>query len=322
MNVIPQPSSGGTASALDEIDQRVLAALLADSRVAVSRLAQSIDLSGTATQYRLTRLLNRGVMTIHGYVDPAYLGRPLQSWIVATTTSPQVTAEAMAGHDEFDFVSWCDELSIATGHGAFSDNVPVIDLVNRVIRGLAGVERVEVVIGMRVHAIRPRFWGPATTQVGLDWIREATPRSLDEVDLQIARALREDGRLPFAEVGRRIGISPGAARKRYLALTRRGTLRVRTFPSPERLGFHGRGQVNVVLREDPARLIERLIRRTETLYVFETTGAFDLRVALVCRSFDDFDELVEHELSDASEVEEFQVERYSGVAKEYAPPVV
>jgi DNA-binding Lrp family transcriptional regulator len=53
----------------------------------------------------------------------------------------------------------------------------------------------------------------------------ALPVELDDMDLQIVRVLRENGRLRFAEVGERVGLSQWAVRRRVEALIATGALK-------------------------------------------------------------------------------------------------
>ncbi|MDP2696707.1 Lrp/AsnC family transcriptional regulator [Thalassospira sp.] len=65
---------------IDEIDQRLVEALLADSRLSLKELAARVGLSSPSVSERVRRLEERGV--IRGFtidIDPATLGYPLQA---------------------------------------------------------------------------------------------------------------------------------------------------------------------------------------------------------------------------------------------------
>jgi Lrp/AsnC family leucine-responsive transcriptional regulator len=60
---------------LDEFDQRIVTALVADGRMSIIALAQTAGLSKTPTQMRLRRLIGSGVIRgFRAIVDPARLG--------------------------------------------------------------------------------------------------------------------------------------------------------------------------------------------------------------------------------------------------------
>ena len=60
---------------LDEFDQKIVAALVADGRMTVTDLARTVGLSKTPCQIRMRRLIDSGVIRGFGaIVDPAKLG--------------------------------------------------------------------------------------------------------------------------------------------------------------------------------------------------------------------------------------------------------
>jgi len=66
---------------------------------------------------------------------------------------------------------------------------------------------------------------------------EPTVADLDETDLRILDALEQDGRLPFADLAARVGLSPGATRARTLRLLDGGVVKVLALVRPELLGL-------------------------------------------------------------------------------------
>src|SRR5882757_6773351 len=60
---------------------------------------------------------------------------------------------------------------------------------------------------------------------------------LDEIDETLLALLCIDGRTPFAEMAHAVGLSPDAARARYLRMTTDGVLRVIGVVSPQSLGY-------------------------------------------------------------------------------------
>lgn len=65
---------------LDDIDRRILNALIADSRLAIKQLAERAGLSSPAASERLRRLEERGIIRAFTVeIDPAALGYQLQA---------------------------------------------------------------------------------------------------------------------------------------------------------------------------------------------------------------------------------------------------
>ncbi|WP_156408758.1 Lrp/AsnC family transcriptional regulator [Rhizobium sp. Root708] len=65
---------------LDDVDQRILAALAGDARMSLKELAQQVGLSSPSAAERVRRLEERGVISAFTVdIDPAALGYPLQA---------------------------------------------------------------------------------------------------------------------------------------------------------------------------------------------------------------------------------------------------
>jgi Lrp/AsnC family leucine-responsive transcriptional regulator len=70
----------GENEMLDEIDQRILEALLRDARISLKDLAAQVGLSSPSVSERLRRLEERGVIRAFTVeIDPNALGYPLQA---------------------------------------------------------------------------------------------------------------------------------------------------------------------------------------------------------------------------------------------------
>ncbi|MFE3457891.1 Lrp/AsnC family transcriptional regulator [Nocardiopsis aegyptia] len=65
-----------------------------------------------------------------------------------------------------------------------------------------------------------------------------TAESLDETDLRLLRALQDDGRASYADLARRVAMSPSAVTERVRRLEEEGVITgYSASVSPERLGF-------------------------------------------------------------------------------------
>src|SRR3954449_11758106 len=76
------PSTASTGEVLDDVDRRLLAALVEDPRRSRSALAREVGLSTPTVSSRLARLERRGV--IRGYrvdLDPAAIGWAVSAWV-------------------------------------------------------------------------------------------------------------------------------------------------------------------------------------------------------------------------------------------------
>ena len=109
--------------------------------------------------------------------------------------------------------------------------------------------------------------------------------SLDRVDRQIVSALLEDGRLPSAEIARRIGgISERAVRYRIERLIRAGVMRVTAIVNPQVLGFTVIG--DILIDVAPGRLQDvaaQVVEFENVSYVAGSVGEGDLSIQVYAR---------------------------------------
>ena len=71
---------------LDRIGRKILAALQADARMPLSRIAAKVGLSAPAVAERVKRMEEAGVINgYHARIDPAAMGRPVAAFINLTT---------------------------------------------------------------------------------------------------------------------------------------------------------------------------------------------------------------------------------------------
>jgi Lrp/AsnC family transcriptional regulator, regulator for asnA, asnC and gidA len=112
----------------------------------------------------------------------------------------------------------------------------------------------------------------------------ATSYVLDDTDRAIIAALKQDGRMPFAEIARRLRVSPGMVRQRYLQLVEDGVLQVVPVTDPTLLGYKMMAIIGIQADVGLLREITREIAALdEVIYLVVCTGAYDLLVEVVCR---------------------------------------
>ena len=90
--------------ALDDIDQRILAALRDDARLSFADVGVKVGLSAPAVKRRVDKLKATGVITAFAaIIDPAALGWATEAYVelyCQGKTSPSAIAEAVSRHAE------------------------------------------------------------------------------------------------------------------------------------------------------------------------------------------------------------------------------
>lgn len=108
------------------------------------------------------------------------------------------------------------------------------------------------------------------------------PFPLDDIDKAIIRELQIDGRVAYAQLGPKVGLSQAAARQRVQRLIENGVTQVVAVTNPLVLGFNLQAMIGINADGDLRAIAEKLSEVPELDYVVITSGRFDLLVEVVC----------------------------------------
>jgi Lrp/AsnC family transcriptional regulator for asnA, asnC and gidA len=109
---------------------------------------------------------------------------------------------------------------------------------------------------------------------------------LDDIDRELIVALQLDGRLTYAELGERVGLSAGGARLRVLRLEERGILQVVGVTDPLRLGYERMAMLGVTVQGDARAVADQIGKLDGVIYLVLGSGPFDLLVEVLAETPD------------------------------------
>ncbi|WP_329015650.1 Lrp/AsnC family transcriptional regulator [Streptomyces sp. NBC_01601] len=115
--------------------------------------------------------------------------------------------------------------------------------------------------------------------------RGTTPQ-LDAVSLAIIEQLQEDGRRPYAAIGKAVGLSEAAVRQRVQKLLDQGVMQIVAVTDPLTVGFRRQAMVGVHVEGDVESVADALSAMSEVEYVVMTAGSFDVLAEIVCEDDD------------------------------------
>jgi Lrp/AsnC family transcriptional regulator for asnA, asnC and gidA len=115
---------------------------------------------------------------------------------------------------------------------------------------------------------------------------------LDDVGKQIIEQLQEDGRRPYASIGKAVGLSEAAVRQRVQRLLDAGVMQIVAVTDPLQLGFPRQAMIGLRTTGDLEAIADRLAELDELDYVVITAGSFDLLTEVVCRNDDHLLEII------------------------------
>jgi len=122
------------------------------------------------------------------------------------------------------------------------------------------------------------------------------PRSevfvLDDVDKAIIRELQVDGRMAYARLAPKVGLSQAAVRQRVNRLLDRGVVQIVAISDPLSLGLNTQAMVGITVTGDVRRVAAAVAAMEESEYVLITAGRYDVLAELICTDNDALLELV------------------------------
>jgi len=109
---------------------------------------------------------------------------------------------------------------------------------------------------------------------------------LDTVDRAIISELQIDGRMSYAELGPRVGMSQAAVRQRVNRLIDRGVMQVVAVTDPLSLGLSTQAMVGITVSGDVRAVAAAVADLVEAEYVLITAGRFDVLAEVLCEDND------------------------------------
>jgi len=116
---------------------------------------------------------------------------------------------------------------------------------------------------------------------------------LDDVAKQIIAQLQEDGRRPYATIGRAVGLSEAAVRQRVQRLLDAGVMQIVAVTDPLQLGLGRQAMVGVKTTGNMEAIADQIAEIDEVDYVVITGGSFDILIEVVASSDDHLLEIMQ-----------------------------
>ncbi|MGD2157994.1 MAG: Lrp/AsnC family transcriptional regulator [Anaerolineales bacterium] len=120
----------------------------------------------------------------------------------------------------------------------------------------------------------------------------------DSIDWKIIRLLNKDGRMPSAEIARRLGsVSARTVTNRINTLTEKGIINIRAIINPETVGYGVMADVFVEVEPGKVREVaEQAAKLPQISYVACATGESDVSISLRVRSIEELFDFVTEKL--------------------------
>ncbi|MCY4450815.1 MAG: Lrp/AsnC family transcriptional regulator [Immundisolibacterales bacterium] len=106
----------------------------------------------------------------------------------------------------------------------------------------------------------------------------------DDLNQQIIRLLRDDGRAAYDIMGQKLGVSGGTVRNRVTRMREAGMLRIVAVVDPVAVDYEADAMLGIKTAPGvgPAALAHRFESHPAVVYIMWVSGRFDLLVEVVC----------------------------------------
>src|SRR5512140_1910646 len=119
-------------------------------------------------------------------------------------------------------------------------------------------------------------------------IRTQYSDNLDDTDRFIIEAMRQDGRVAFAQIAQQLNVSPGMIRVRYNRLVEMGLIRVVAITNPLRMGYTTMAMIGIRTEGDKMLdVANKVASFEEVIYLIVVSGRYDIMAEVVCRDHAD-----------------------------------
>lgn len=127
---------------------------------------------------------------------------------------------------------------------------------------------------------------------------------MDKLDYLILSHLQEDGRRPFTEIAKSVGVTEGTIRKRVARLIEDDVIRIIGLVDPHKVGFEAPAIIQVTVSpphlDAAAKEIEAF---SEVSYLLMVSGEYDLMVEVRCRDREHLASFIRHQLQQVTGVQ-------------------
>ena len=115
-----------------------------------------------------------------------------------------------------------------------------------------------------------------------------TAPAIDDIDRELIRALQADGRTPYSQLGRLVGLSDAACRQRVMRLLEDEVIDIVAVTDPAKLGLDYSALLGITVSEDVRKVAAEIESFEDAVYVVISTGRYDLLVELVSPDIEGF----------------------------------
>jgi DNA-binding Lrp family transcriptional regulator len=271
---------------LDDIDRKLVGELILNGRAPYSALAPKVGLSQAAVRARVRRLLDDHVVTVSARVDPRSVGLGVFAFVFATVEgSAREVAGRVCQITEAVFVVCLTGRNGLLVEIRCHDNGHLIEVMDR-FRTIEGIVDFNSLTALEYRkagtsGVAAELFGqPVEPRVPLP---ASADHPLDEIDLRLIRELMADGRITYADLSPRVGLSQAGVRARVQRLLDENIVVIQATSTARALGLAAFSAVRLSVQGPVSAIADKLSAMPEFTVVALTSGSYDIAGEVWCR---------------------------------------
>ena len=295
------------ASDLTERDARIVRFLQEDGRCPVVRIAEELDMPSRAISKRIAELRQTGVIDITAVTDPKALGLESAALVGLkldpSETSPDAVVPALWNIPYIDYLSVTGGRYDVIAEVVCREPAELLRIVQRQIVPAAHPRLVEIFPYLSLYYQRFRYLSGNGELVGLpesageQGVRAGSVQ-FDVMDQRIIAELNRDGRTPFDEIRKRVGVSESQVRRRVNRMVDGGGLRIMAMANPASLGYKTLAWLAITVA--PGAAIRDVAQALSTvravIYIVVPSGRFHVFADVIARDEEDLLRILDEDI--------------------------
>jgi Lrp/AsnC family transcriptional regulator for asnA, asnC and gidA len=125
---------------------------------------------------------------------------------------------------------------------------------------------------------------------------------LDDVSKAIIEQLQQDGRRPYASIGKAVGLSEAAVRQRVQRLQDSGIMQIVAVTDPMQMGFSRAAMIGICVEGDVEAVATLMEAMPEVDYLVVCAGKYDILAEIVAEDDDHLLEVINRRIRAISNV--------------------
>jgi Lrp/AsnC family transcriptional regulator for asnA, asnC and gidA len=138
----------------------------------------------------------------------------------------------------------------------------------------------------------------------------------DSADKAIIRELQVDGRMAYAKLAPRVGLSEAATRQRVHRLVERGVMDIVAVTDPAMLGLKHQSMVGINVDSHVQVTAEQLAKIDAIDYLVITAGRYDILAEVFCSDAEEFLSIVNDQMRPIVGIKNLEILTYLDLAKQ------